>query len=108
MWWVDLDPVVGTELGRKVRPAVIVSDDEMNQSRLEKVIVVPSTSQEHAVRWRVLWEVHTPRGLRRAFFCCDDVRSISVERLRGRIGTGSLPQAVMSEIERVLLALLAL
>lgn len=108
LWWVDLDPVVGRELGGKVRPAVIVSDDEMNRSLLEKVIAVPSTSQPHDVRWRVPWKVRTTRGVNRAYFCCDDVRSVSVERLRGRIGTGVLPLDVMSEIEQVLRALLAL
>jgi mRNA interferase MazF len=108
LWWVDLDPVVGTELGRKVRPAVVISDDGLNHSRLDKVVVVPSTTQAHDVAWRVEWAVRTPRGTRLSFFCCDDVRSVSIERLQGRIGTGRLPPAIVEQIEHVLRMLLSL
>ena len=108
LWWADLDPVVGTELGRKIRPAIVISDDELNHSRLEKVVIVPSTTQPHAVLWRVEWAVRTPAGTRPAFFCCDDVRSVSTERLRGRIGTGRVPPAIVAQIEGVLCALLSL
>jgi len=51
VWWTDLDPVVGRELGRKIRPVVIVLDDELNRSGAEKVVVVPSTTQPREVVW---------------------------------------------------------
>lgn len=108
LWWVDLDPVVGRELGRKVRPAVIISDDEMNRSRLDKVIVVPATSIAHDVAWRVSWDTRSPTGTHRSYFCCDDVRSISVERLRGRIGTRLLPAEVVTAVEHMLRLLMVL
>ena len=40
---VNLDPTVGSEI-QKTRPAVVVSPDSMNQSRLKTVIVAPMTS----------------------------------------------------------------
>jgi len=91
-----------------VRPAVVVSDDELNASSLEKVVVVPSTTQPHDVPWRVVWEVRTPRGQQRTYFCCEDVRSASTERFRGRIGERAIPLSVMQRVEAVLRRLLAL
>lgn len=42
VYWVNLDPTVGTEI-RKTRPALIVSPDDLN-SALPRVIVAPLTS----------------------------------------------------------------
>ena len=40
---VNLDPAIGSEI-KKTRPAVIISPDSMNRSRLKTVIVAPMTS----------------------------------------------------------------
>lgn len=42
VWWVEFDPSVGSEI-RKIRPAVIVSNDAANRN-LARVVVVPLTS----------------------------------------------------------------
>lgn len=42
VWWVEFDPAVGSEI-RKIRPAVIVSNDAANRN-LARVVVVPLTS----------------------------------------------------------------
>jgi mRNA interferase MazF len=41
VWWVDFEPSTGSEI-KKVRPAVIVSNDHAN-NRLDRVMVVPVT-----------------------------------------------------------------
>lgn len=40
---VNLDPTIGSEI-KKTRPAVIISPDSMNLSRLKTVIIAPMTS----------------------------------------------------------------
>jgi mRNA interferase MazF len=42
VWWVDFDPSLGGEI-KKIRPAVIVSNDASNRS-LNRLQVVPITS----------------------------------------------------------------
>ena len=42
VYWVNLDPVVGTEIS-KTRPARVVSPDDMNAA-LPRVIIAPLTS----------------------------------------------------------------
>lgn len=42
VWWVNFDPSTGSEI-KKIRPAIIVSNDSANRN-LTRVIVVPVTS----------------------------------------------------------------
>ena len=43
VYWVNLDPTVGSEI-RKTRPAVVVSANDLNHA-LPRVIVAPLTSK---------------------------------------------------------------
>ena len=43
VYWVNLDPTVGTEI-RKTRPGLVISPDDMNAA-LPRVIVAPLTSR---------------------------------------------------------------
>ena len=43
VYWVNLDPTVGTEI-KKTRPALVISPDDMNEV-LPRVIVAPLTSK---------------------------------------------------------------
>ena len=47
VYWVNLDPTVGTEI-QKTRPALIVSPDDMNAA-LPRVLIAPITSKGQAM-----------------------------------------------------------
>jgi len=80
IWLVDLNPVRGREQAGR-RPALIVSVDEFNHGPADLVVVLPITSRAKGIPWHVV--VEPPEGgvQRRSFIKCEDVRSISKERL---------------------------
>ena len=80
VWFVDLDPVRGREQSG-LRPALVLSVDVFNQGPAELVVVVPITSRRKNIRWHV--EVVPPDGGLTvvSFIKCEDVRSISKDRL---------------------------
>ena len=88
IWSARLDPVVGHEQGGE-RPCLVISDDRFNQSRAELVIVVPMTRTERGIASHV--SIDPPEGGLKAasFVKCEDVRSISKQRLQARWGTVS-------------------
>jgi mRNA interferase MazF len=83
---VDLNPTKGREQSGR-RPCLIISDDRLNRSPADLVIVVPITSKDKRIPSHV--EMHPPEGgLKvRSFIKCEDVRSISTERLVTMLGT---------------------
>jgi mRNA interferase MazF len=109
VWWFDPDPVRGTELGHKARPALVVSDDQYNRGRLGKIVVVPATMQEHPNPLHVRYDYRFRGRPARAIFCCDDVRAIDAnERLIRRMWSAPVPAPVLRRVEHVLRLLLAL
>jgi mRNA interferase MazF len=109
VWLADLDPTVGRELGRIPRPVLIVSDDVMNQGAFQRVIVVPSTTKQHDIPCHVPLARRLPNGGQvTSYFCCEDVRSISVLRLQRLLTREPIPPRVMSEVEQWLRTLMAL
>ncbi len=81
VWWVALDPVIGTEI-RKTRPAVVVSNDSCNRYGT-RIVVLPVTSNvESLYPGEARIEV---RGMP-ARALGDQVRSIDRSRLKTRIG----------------------
>jgi mRNA interferase MazF len=80
VYWVNLDPTVGTEIC-KVRPALVVSPDDMNAA-LPRVIVAPITSKGQPLGCRP--EV-TLEG-RAARILLDQLRSVDKSRLVSRLG----------------------
>jgi len=90
VWDVDLEPVLGHQLGR-MRPALIVSVDQFNQGPSGLVIIVPITSKDKRIRSQVAIEAGEGGLKARSYAMCEAVRSISVERLiRRREGAVSL------------------
>ena len=80
IYFADLNPTVGGEI-RKVRPVVVVSQNEMNQF-LDTVVVCPLTSTLHP-RWRSRLQVQCAGH--NAEIAVDQIRTISKQRLRRRL-----------------------
>ena len=81
IYWVDLDPTKGSEI-HKTRPCIIVSPDEMNEV-LKTIIVVPLTSTIIDWPFRTTISVSS----KESSVACDQIRTISKERLRDKMGT---------------------
>lgn len=86
IWLADLNPVRGHEQAG-TRPCVVVSVDGFNTGPVGLVVVLPMTTTDRHVPLHVA--VLPPEGgVRRASFIkCEDIRSISTERLVERWGT---------------------
>lgn len=94
IWLVDLDPVRGSEAGKR-RPAVIVSNDRANSiaSQLGRgvVTVVPVTSNTDRIFPFQARLPAAPTGLRQDSKAqAEQVRSIAVERLGSVLGRASV------------------
>jgi mRNA interferase MazF len=103
----DPDPVQGRELGKKIRPCVVVSDDNFNLGPSGLVIIVPLTSTIKANQ-PLHCTINAPEGgvTKPSAICCEHVRSISIDRLTNRRGVVS-PQT-MAAVEDILRRLFVL
>lgn len=84
VYWVNLDPTMGTEI-RKTRPALVISPDDMNQV-LPRVIVAPLTSQGYPLGCRPEVEF----AGKPARILLDQIRSIDKVRLGQKMGAIAL------------------
>lgn len=99
VWWVRLDPTLGSEI-RKTRPALVMTADVLNRMR-QTVVVVPLSTAAAA---------HPPVTVRvqgrgeRAVAVIDQVRAVSRKRLVSRIETATAEDvlAVGEALTRIL------
>lgn len=105
IWWVDLNPVKGHEQAGR-RPGLILSVDTFNHGPAGIVIVIPITKTDRRIPFHV--PVCPPEGglTYKSFIKCEDIRSVSTERLSGRIGGVSL--TTLREVEDRIKILLGL
>ena len=80
VYWVNLDPSIGTEI-KKTRPALVISPDDMNQA-LPRVIVAPITSKGQPLGCRPDIRLQGKRGR----VLLDQIRCVDKVRLTGKIG----------------------
>jgi mRNA interferase MazF len=96
IWLADLSPVRGHEQSGR-RPCLVISVDYFNQSPADLVIIVPVTAREKGIRSHVPIEP-SKSGLKKdSFIKCEDVRSVSKQRLMHRIGKAN--QDTLSQVE---------
>lgn len=105
IWTVDLNPTLGREQAGS-RPALIVSVDPFNQGPADLVVAIPITSKSKNIPFHV--EILPPEGglSLRSFVKCEDLRSISKQRLARRVG--QVNRGTMARVEERLRILLSL
>jgi len=95
LWWVDFDPAIGGEV-KKVRPAVIVSNDASNK-HLNRVQVIPLTS---VTKRLYPSEALVSAGRVSGKAMADQLTTASKRRLRNRIGR--IGQDELESLERAI------
>ena len=105
IWLVDLNPARGHEQSGR-RPALVISVDLFNSGPAELVVVLPITTKDKKIPLHV--KINPPEGgvKETSFVKCEDIRSVSTERLLARLGEVS--RDTLLEVEdrvRILLGL---
>lgn len=99
IWLVDFgDPIGREQAGR--RPAVVISADPLNDSRAGVVIVVPCTTARRDLPSHIEIDPVTSGLDDVSYAKCEDVKSISDQRLVARLG--ATDAEVTFEIARAL------
>ena len=94
IYWVKLDPTVGTET-KKTRPAIVISNDSQNKVG-RRYIVAPITSVVKTV-YPFEVEINIING-KPSKVMLDQIRTIDHSRLAGKIG--KLSQEELNQVER--------
>jgi mRNA interferase MazF len=105
IYWVDFEPVVGSEQGL-LRPALVVQNDIGNEFSTT-TIVAPLTSQRPAKRYP--FHVWLPEDLLSKPSCvlCEQIRTVSIERFQGGPIASSNGE-IMEQVDNALRASLQL
>ena len=88
IYFADLNPTIGSEI-KKIRPVVIVSQDEMNKY-LETVVICPLTSKLHP-KWKSRLQIKCAN--KKAEIAVDQIRTASKLRLINKIDQLPNPEA---------------
>jgi mRNA interferase MazF len=105
VWLVDFGEPLGREQSGR-RPAVVVSSDLLNDSRAGVVVMVPITTTYRSLPSHVEIDSDSSGLDEVSYAKCEDVKSISEQRLIGRLGAVS--EDAIFQIARALRFLLEL
>lgn len=99
VWDADLDPARGREQ-KGSRPVLVISDSRFNNSEADLVIVIPFTRRKTGIPYQV--PVEPPEGGldARSYAICEQIRSISKNRLREKRGFIS-PETISAVEDRI-------
>ena len=105
IWDLNFDPTIGHEQAGS-RPALILSVDLFNEGPADLLVVAPVTRTQRKIRWHV--PVKPPEGgfVAESFIQCENVRSVSKQRLKRR--RGRVSESTLQQVEdriRILLGL---
>lgn len=107
IYWVNFDPTVGSEI-RKVRPALIISNNENNQFS-DLITLLPITSKAKKI---FPFETHLPKGVggikEEGKIKANQIRTVDKKRIVGGPMGPALEEALMHQVEIALKIHLAL
>jgi mRNA interferase MazF len=101
VWWVRLDPTLGSEI-KKTRPCLVMGSNVLNERR-HTVVVIPLSTAPHAAPPVLVPVVCMGR---RAVAVVDQIRAVAKERLTRRVGEISV--ADLTSVEDALRMILEL
>ena len=91
--WADLNPVIGSEQGG-LRPVLVLSHNVFNE-RSGTVIAVAITSQPQRAGFPLTMELGDSSLPKRSWVKISQIRTLSVKRIRGKIGSASEEELAM-------------
>lgn len=101
IYWVNLDPTVGSEI-KKTRPCIIISNDAGNEAS-SRVIVAPITS---SIKKIFPFEVALLIQNKKGKVLLDQIRAIDKQRLSHKIGLCDFKtMALIEEALKIVLAM---
>ena len=101
IWWVALDPTFGSEI-RKTRPCVVISVKVLNEMRRTVIVVPLSISPQPSPPILIAISCDGQP----AVAVSDQIRAVTKERLRGRLGAVTMDE--MTALEEALRQILQL
>lgn len=106
IWLADLNPTRGHEQAG-TRPVLIISNDAFNHGPAGLIFVLPLTRTNRRIPLHV--PVNPPEGglSARSFILCDTLRSVSKDRLGGKVW-GRVSSQTMRKVEDILRILMDL
>jgi mRNA interferase MazF len=98
IWLINLDPTVGAEI-KKIRPAIIVSDDSLGKLPLKIIVPITDWKDRYEIApWMIKLEPNSKNGLTKESSAdCFQVRSVSQERFVKKLG--NISAVIMDEIK---------
>ena len=107
VWLINLDPTVGAEI-KKVRPAIVVSDDAIGILPLKVIVPITEWKDRYAVApWMIRLEPDVDNGLDKPSAADTfQVRSVAQERFVRRLGR--LSASAMQKIAQGLAVVLSI
>ena len=91
--WADLNPTKGHEQAG-LRPVLILSHDVFNE-RSGTVIAIALTSQPQRAGFPLTLELDSPKLPKRSWAKISQIRTLSVQRLRKKIGRASAEELLL-------------
>lgn len=85
VYWVNLEPVRGSEVGRR-RPAVVIQNEAANRSSPTVTVIPLTTSVDRVYPFQIRLEAGEGGLPKPGKALCEQIRTLSRARLTQRIG----------------------